>query len=139
MAAVELPTIELCLFHPSGGGVAEDILFFQTIDSVWIEPGLTLEIPTGGSPVGNKRPLMLAIRRIKGDTTDLGYTMFTVTFSKTDELMDSSNILTVVADVDNLIGGDNNWSGMYLGHQEAMEVSRIHITWGGDEIPTPSI
>lgn len=141
-------TMEIAVYHPQDGQDPERVLFRRVIEESEIGVPLTVEIQTGGSAVGDKRPLLFAIRKVDGSSSGLGQSMVTFTFtpagspaSYEDAVPNrgmASYTKTLTIDVNTLIGSDSDWHGMYIGHEEPVEISRLHITWGGSSIAVPA-
>jgi len=148
--------IQATCYHPAELNKPQADLFDHIIEERQIAIGQTFELPLSAAVTQDKRPLMFALRRASdGSTSALASALFTVTGRKRitrqhqyaapalDDRM-SETLWSLLIPLHSDIGSDQLWHAYFVRHDDAVEMRRMHITWGaavgpnGEMAPAPS-
>jgi len=151
--------IQYSVYYAPAYGQPEKVLDQGIWSDSDIEVGSTFRFPLTGGNVDDDRPLYFGLRRVAGDTSPIGLSLFTIRVIRL--YLDNEGVQAVESpgpwgarlpkkgeavqdfpiqiDVDTAIGADTNWHGYYLGHIGHHEMQNIVVTWGDSSLPTPSL
>lgn len=137
-------------YHPADYEQAEVTVFEQTLDDDQMQIGFTFEQPLEASVEGDKRPLIIQMRQVKGDFSPLGPSLFTMTgarqvvrgevvsfgqeVAKQVSPPTPSQLRPAVpveyrwtTDPTTLTATD--WTTVHSIHADSVDLRRLHVTW----------